>query len=355
MSTLAQSWLPQPYHQLGFTPMPMWDIPFPLTTDNAQYPACLQTTATASPLVGNQPSNYPSTFWPSDSPSSSQGPTSAAFPGVFTHGLSDHRISQVSSQQSHAQHTEKTTSPSAPAGESTTEFFDDSAPPPAKRRRGRPRKQLSFSSESGSLCSDALPADRHERRRVLERNRLAATKCRNRKRDETKDLEAQEQEAQERNRHLSATVAQLRTDLVDLKTQLLRHTDCQCTVIQKYIAHHAEKAVGELIESPSHISMPRRSSTKSDDVGDGHTLWFERLPSSMPQRNPIQAGTGFVDPYTTLPSQSHMVDTPPLAWPPEEQQHHHMHAMTGVVPTDRHALKQPQPVQQQGCWANWAQ
>lgn len=352
MSTLAQSWLPQPYEQLTFTPMPMWDTPFPLATDNAQYPACLQTPATDSPLVGNQPSSYPPAFLPSDSPSSSQDPTNAAFPGVLVPVLSDHRLSQSSSQQSYAQHKAETASPSAPAGESTNESFDDSAPPPAKRRRGRPRKQLSFSSESGSLCSDALPADRHERRRVLERNRLAATKCRNRKRDEAKDLEAQEQEAQERNRHLLATLAQLRTHVVDLKTLVLRHTDCNCETIQKYIARHAEKAVGELTDSPSN-SMPRRSSTKSEDVGHGHAFCFESLPSPMPQQNPMQ---GF-DPYTTMPSQPHMVDTPPLAWPPEEQQHHHhMHAMMGVMPMDHHhALQQPQPVQHQGYWAYWAQ
>ncbi|KAG9254475.1 uncharacterized protein F5Z01DRAFT_107670 [Emericellopsis atlantica] len=343
MSTLAQPWLPQPYQQLSFTPAPMWDLPFPLATDNAQYPTCLQTPAIESPMVGNQPSRCPSTFLPTDSPSFSQDPAGAAFPAVLAPVLSDQRISQSSSQQTQAQHTAETVSPSAPAGEPTSGYFDDAAPPPAKRRRGRPRKPISFSSDAGSLCSDALPADRHERRRVLERNRLAATKCRNRKRDEAKDLEAQEQEAGERHRHLTATVAQLRTDHVDLKTQLLRHTDCQCVVIQKYIAHHAEKAVGELTtESPSQ-SMPRRASTKSDEAGDVHALWFESLPSPMSQHNPMQAGTGFVDPYTTLPSQPHMVDTPPLAWPPEEQQHH-MHAMMGVV-----------PMQQQGYWANWAQ
>ncbi|KAI3565879.1 hypothetical protein IWW34DRAFT_641851 [Fusarium oxysporum f. sp. albedinis] len=81
---------------------------------------------------------------------------------------------------------------------------------------------------------------KHSRRRqILERNRIAATKCRIRKRDEASELASREEAMQNQNRYLIACFDSLTLEIYQLKTQLLRHTDCNCVLIQNYIANEA--------------------------------------------------------------------------------------------------------------------
>lgn len=82
--------------------------------------------------------------------------------------------------------------------------------------------------------------------RILERNRIAATKCRLRKRDEASALASREQAMEDQNRYLSTCFDQLTAEIYHLKTQLL-HTNCNCVLIQKYIANEARKSVDVLL------------------------------------------------------------------------------------------------------------
>jgi hypothetical protein len=91
------------------------------------------------------------------------------------------------------------------------------------------------------------PPQRQRRRRVLERNRLAATKCRTRKRDEASALAAREQEMEDDNRYLASVYDALTAEIYELKTQLLRHTECGCVLIQRYIASEAKRSVDNLV------------------------------------------------------------------------------------------------------------
>ncbi|KAI5462875.1 hypothetical protein BGZ63DRAFT_402233 [Mariannaea sp. PMI_226] len=115
-------------------------------------------------------------------------------------------------------------------------------------KRGRkPRQRKGSLKEIKSEDSDSEVRPRDpRRRRILERNRIAATKCRMRKRDEATALATREQEMEEHNRQLSRTFDELTTEIYHLKTQLLRHTDCGCTLIQQFIANEARKSVKDL-------------------------------------------------------------------------------------------------------------
>ncbi|KAF5024707.1 hypothetical protein F66182_3221 [Fusarium sp. NRRL 66182] len=121
---------------------------------------------------------------------------------------------------------------------------------PKQKKRGR--KPKGASREPGKarqeieLDEDDLPRD-PRRRRILERNRIAATKCRLRKRDEASALASQEQAIEDQNRYLSSSFDSLTAEIYHLKTQLLQHTDCNCVLIQKYIANEAKKTVDGLI------------------------------------------------------------------------------------------------------------
>ncbi|CAM1509441.1 Fc.00g031800.m01.CDS01 [Cosmosporella sp. VM-42] len=115
---------------------------------------------------------------------------------------------------------------------------------PRKRCR-KPKKQVierDTTGQLGELDEDDLPQD-PRRRRVLERNRIAATKCRLRKRDEASTLASREQAIEDQNRYLSTCFDSLNAEIYHLKMQLLRHTDCNCVLIQKYISNEARKSV----------------------------------------------------------------------------------------------------------------
>ncbi|KAH6883966.1 hypothetical protein B0T10DRAFT_410684 [Thelonectria olida] len=125
---------------------------------------------------------------------------------------------------------------------------------PKSGKRGRkPKRQRKASSKVVKPEDSDVEVHPREpcRRRILERNRIAATKCRMRKRSEASALAAREQEMEERNRQLSRTFDELTAEIYDLKSELLRHTDCNCVLIQKYIAHEAMKSVRGLTPCPS--------------------------------------------------------------------------------------------------------
>ncbi|KAH7463376.1 hypothetical protein FOMA001_g18188 [Fusarium oxysporum f. sp. matthiolae] len=126
------------------------------------------------------------------------------------------------------------------------------AEPPMPRKRGRkPKKQSKEQKVAGQRekpDDDGLPKD-PRRRRVLERNRMAANKCRLRKRDKALALASQEEAMEDRNRYLMTCFDSLTVEIYYLKTQLLQHTDCNCVLIQKYIANEAKKCADGMLAS----------------------------------------------------------------------------------------------------------
>lgn len=106
-----------------------------------------------------------------------------------------------------------------------------SSDPPCAR--GRPRKSRRVAE---SQTSPADPAEDEKRERFLERNRIAATKCRQKKQKWTDNLEEDEQRQKALNTYLKQCVAQMREELLFLKGQCLRHSDCACEAIRSHMA-----------------------------------------------------------------------------------------------------------------------
>ncbi|KAL1962088.1 hypothetical protein VTN77DRAFT_616 [Rasamsonia byssochlamydoides] len=74
--------------------------------------------------------------------------------------------------------------------------------------------------------------DEEKRRNFLERNRVAALKCRQRKKQWLANLQAKVEIFTTENDALTATVTQLREEIVNLKTLLLAHKDCPVSQAQ---------------------------------------------------------------------------------------------------------------------------
>ncbi|KAL4723897.1 hypothetical protein ACLX1H_009542 [Fusarium chlamydosporum] len=242
---------------------------------------------------------------------------------------------------------------------STSDEVDGSAAvpkSPKQKKRGRKPKGGPKDSDKArqeiELDEDELPKD-PRRRRILERNRIAATKCRLRKRDEASALASQEQAMEDQNRYLSSCFDSLTAEIYHLKTQLLQHTDCNCVLIQKYISNEAKKTVDGLHTCPSTfqpesdpMSPYRRGSCHSgtsptESLGVP-TPEFEGVSPGWPQHfhsghgsSPEMAEEMFdmsVDPYNK--ASIHMHSHPHASMGPFH--HHGPEVFAGMGPQPQH-------------------
>ncbi|KIL90034.1 hypothetical protein FAVG1_06772 [Fusarium avenaceum] len=122
--------------------------------------------------------------------------------------------------------------------------------PPKGRRRGKnsERNQLfPVAKFHHQVKRTKLSNDKKGKKRTkLEQNRLAAAKCRDRKRDLANVLNNEMEVLKDRHDQLSSYYNQLRSEVVRLKTEVLRHGDCDCDFIQRYILAAANTTVAEL-------------------------------------------------------------------------------------------------------------
>jgi len=92
----------------------------------------------------------------------------------------------------------------------------------------------SFSGQQGG------PQD-NKRKKFLERNRLAASKCRQKKKEWANNLEEQARYQGQENKLLRASVAQLRDECLYLKNFLLStHSGCSCVGVKNYLMKEAQ-------------------------------------------------------------------------------------------------------------------
>ncbi|KAF2279572.1 uncharacterized protein EI97DRAFT_439898 [Westerdykella ornata] len=126
----------------------------------------------------------------------------------------------------------------APAPQEQTEI-----PQPPKRKRGRPKsnpqpKQDAMSTED---CPFQVSSARQSH---LEKNRVAAHKCRQRRKEYIQGLENRAREYTETNKALKDEVTKLRSDVLELKNVLLSHAGCGCWAIDEYLAQCAGDLLG---------------------------------------------------------------------------------------------------------------
>jgi len=100
------------------------------------------------------------------------------------------------------------------------------------------------------------------RQSYLEKNRVAAHKCRMRKKDYINGLEGRAREYSNKNKLLKEKVALLREEVLELKNEVLQHARCGFWVIEEYLA----RCAGDLlsIQAPAGMSgSGKRSQTQS--------------------------------------------------------------------------------------------
>ncbi|CCG83681.1 protein of unknown function [Taphrina deformans PYCC 5710] len=127
------------------------------------------------------------------------------------------------------------TSPAANRrGRRKSSFADGESPEdikPSKRNKkasSSPRVSDSGneSDDGGEPKDDKNETDEQKRKNFLERNRQAALKCRQRKKQWLQNLQAKVEFYGQENDQLTSQVTSLREEIVNLKTLLLAHKDC---------------------------------------------------------------------------------------------------------------------------------
>lgn len=139
----------------------------------------------------------------------------------------------------------------------------------------RVRKDRNRSEPFGAPQTDPSNPDGNRRSKFLERNRLAASKCRQKKKQWVENLEAKARNLQAQYKQLNLVVDSLRNEILYLKVEMVRHKDCEGSDIQKFINEDCD-AFAEAVEclersereKPAHRSGSRSpcSETGRDPV-----------------------------------------------------------------------------------------
>ncbi|KAJ5370709.1 Basic leucine zipper (bZIP) transcription factor atfB [Penicillium cataractarum] len=156
------------------------------------------------------------------------------------------------------------------------------AEPASKRRRARESKTA---AESLSPNLDDCPQqERAKRAKFLERNRLAASKCRQKKKEHTQQLEFRYKEQSEKKELLVGEIARLRSEILSLKNEVLKHAQCGDEPIKLHLAQMVKKItdtdggapavpVDQPIPLPEHVpaSPSDTAATPTATTGPGPT------------------------------------------------------------------------------------
>ena len=144
--------------------------------------------------------------------------------------------------------TSRQTAANANQVDSTPAQAPDAAanPQPPKRKRGRPKSQPQMVE---AYTADGFPFQVSSARQShLEKNRVAAHKCRQRKKEYIGTLETRAREFSAKNKALKENVAMLRDEVLSLKNEVLRHAGCGFWAVDEYLARCAGDLLG--MEAP---------------------------------------------------------------------------------------------------------
>ncbi|KFH40281.1 Transcription factor jun-B-like protein [Hapsidospora chrysogenum ATCC 11550] len=221
------------------------------------------------PGSGGPPSdqpNPPSQTGPENTPSPNSPVTEGQDPAKES-GITVRRSTRRATQRARPSNLEQSSSPA-----------EESMP----RTGGRKRKQEHGDAEhAGGEQEELYGSDVQRTRRSrqnLERNRIAATRCRERKREQATVLEDAYERFKWENGQLSAECAGLRRMAYDLKTEIFKHAHCGDEMIDDFIGNVARETANAAVASrrnsqddTTSLRIGRRSETRAISIAAGLT------------------------------------------------------------------------------------
>jgi len=111
----------------------------------------------------------------------------------------------------------------------SSQIQTNESPKKGRRRRSSTKSTAATETQSAGVDDDT------KRSRFLERNRLAASKCRQKKKEWTKGLEERARCLQTEKAQLQMMVGSLKSEVILVREELLRHSNCGCKRIRDYL------------------------------------------------------------------------------------------------------------------------
>ncbi|EED22915.1 bZIP transcription factor (Atf21), putative [Talaromyces stipitatus ATCC 10500] len=145
----------------------------------------------------------------------------------------------------------------------------------SKRRRLREHKPSIATTVSSGADSD--DQDHAKREKFLERNRLAASKCRQKKKEHTMMLESRFKEQSDKRERLNSEISRLRSEILGLKNEVLRHAQCGDEPIKLHLAQMVKQIANKDRDDPA-ASSPQLSDTTPPMRGSVSFGFDEPLP-----------------------------------------------------------------------------
>ena len=151
------------------------------------------------------------------------------------------------------------------AGDTTpSELPSPYTKPGIVKKRGRPRKPRSAATVTGqapgdaaiksgrraSIKIEAMSSDPEDPKslRTREKNRIAADKCRSRRRQQEEKLKFRHDDLEQKHRSLLDAQSELMGEIYILKNMMMDHSSCDCRLIQDYLARSASEWVAKKVE-----------------------------------------------------------------------------------------------------------
>ncbi|KAF9093126.1 hypothetical protein BGX27_001657 [Mortierella sp. AM989] len=131
------------------------------------------------------------------------------------------------------------------------------SPRKAKSTTNNPSKSLLRPNQSRKHSSPEEESPDAKRQKFLERNRMAASKCREKKRLQTLKTIADADAITARNQALHESLDELQEEVRSLKNQILCHRDCGCDVIQKFV--QSSFGTPSFVTGANHIHQSTRA------------------------------------------------------------------------------------------------
>ncbi|EHK50964.1 hypothetical protein TRIATDRAFT_54658 [Trichoderma atroviride IMI 206040] len=127
------------------------------------------------------------------------------------------------------------------------------------------------------------PTEKKEQ--VKRRNRVAASKCRQKKREKVNDLKKQSSSLKVENSSLHNEYERLRKEIGQVKSDLMHHTECNDSNINQWISNEAKTYVDKLVQKEERQRMGSLSSSNGtvEDVENAQAGLPFGMPS-MPSR-----------------------------------------------------------------------
>ncbi|CRG84412.1 hypothetical protein PISL3812_01703 [Talaromyces islandicus] len=186
--------------------------------------------------------------------------------------------------------------------------------PKRRRLRGGHKSSIGTTTTTTTMSSGADSDDqgighhdqRHQRvkrEKFLERNRLAASKCRQKKKEHTMLLESRFKEASDKREELNAEISRLRSEVLHLKNEVLRHAQCGDEPIKLHLAQMVKQIASKDRDDPiaaaaaaaaASIPVPNTGGTAD---GSGEPL-ADTEPSPSSLRDSVSFG--FDDPLHNM-------------------------------------------------------